>query len=173
MPLDRQRNRLAPVMLLALAVAVLDQASKHIVMRTVVFGEIIRVVPCFFSITHLRNSGAVWGLFPGQSAVLVFLSIITLWVLLVVYRKAPPNNRLRAALALMLGGVFGNLSDRIAYGYVVDFLDFHLAGRHWPAFNVADAAICIGIGLYLCVAWTLPHTSSRTSDIAQSEVTEP
>jgi signal peptidase II len=143
-----------PVMLIALVVAVADQAAKHAVLRTLVLGEARPVIPGFFTLTHVRNPGAVWGLFPGQGAALILLSLVSLGVLALLHRRAPSTARVRTALGLMAGGILGNLGDRLAYGYVVDFLDFHAAGWHWPAFNLADAAICAGIGLYLLASWT-------------------
>ena len=103
-----------------------------------------------FNLHYIRNSGAAWGVLAGWRLLLILFAVVMLVVL--VRRRQELFYGLwlgRPALALLLGGIVGNLMDRIRFGYVVDFLDFHWQGHHFPAFNVADSAICIGVGLYL------------------------
>lgn len=157
-----------PVMLIALAVAAADQAVKHVVVKSLVLGEVRPVIPGFFNLTNLRNPGAVWGLFPGQGVLLVVLSLASLGMLAVLHRRTTAAPLVRAALGFMAGGILGNLVDRLAYGYVVDFFDFHAGGWHWPAFNLADAAICSGIVFYLlatrCAAPPKPGDAAGAAD---------
>jgi signal peptidase II len=115
------------------------------------------VIPGFFQIVHVRNTGAAFGIGANSPSPLVPLLLnlgaITVFIIVVIYslRTAVHDRTLQLGLHLILGGAIGNLIDRFRFGSVVDFLDFFVtfAGRerHWPAFNVADSAICIGIAL--------------------------
>ena len=137
-------------LLVAVLVALLDQVSKEWVRGGFALHESVPVIPGFFSLTYIRNTGAAWGLFRGQNLALALLAL-TMLVVLVVFRRRflPPGRPHRIALGLLCGGIVGNLFDRLRLDYVTDFLDFHWQAWHFPAFNVADSAICIGIGLYL------------------------
>ncbi|MFN3593352.1 MAG: signal peptidase II [Thiobacillaceae bacterium] len=138
---------------LSALVLVLDQASKRLVMASLTpYQEVIAVTP-FFNLVHVHNTGAAFSLFADQPgwqrwfflAVASIASGVILWLL-----AATRGRTLFAiGLALILGGALGNLIDRLAYGHVVDFLDFHAAGWHWPAFNLADSAITLGAGLLI------------------------
>lgn len=137
----------------SLAVLFLDQWSKGLVTRTMEVHQSRSVIPDFFDLTYVRNTGAAFGLFASVDSSLkaVLLNSIAVVVFLVVsayaLRSSHKSVRLQVGLALILGGAVGNLLDRVRFGYVVDFLDFAISGHHWPAFNVADSAICIGVGL--------------------------
>jgi signal peptidase II len=159
------------IVLLAVGVAVLDQATKEWVLRAFALGESVPVIPGFFHLTYVRNTGAAWGLMSGSNHWLVVFSVVML-VLLVVFRHAFHGGRgiHRVGLGLLLGGIAGNLFDRMRYGYVVDFLDFHLGGRHFPAFNVADAAITLGVGIYLLgAAWEERRARRASPDATRKE----
>ena len=137
-------------LLVALGIILLDQASKEWVRHAFALHESVPVVPGFFHLTYIRNTGAAWGLFSGQNLVLALLAVVMLAALLFFRRKILPPGRLhRVALGLLCGGIVGNLFDRLRLDYVTDFLDFFWRGWHWPAFNVADAAICTGVGIYI------------------------
>ncbi|MBM4142241.1 MAG: signal peptidase II [Lentisphaerae bacterium] len=158
------------ILCVSFAVALLDQATKVIV-RARLPGDPLRVIRGFFSLRYVQNTGAAWGMLEGLNDWLVGLSFVML-ALIVIFRRSLLIDTLthRLATGLMLGGIVGNLTDRLRLGYVVDFLDFHLRGRHFPAFNVADAAICVGVGLYLFTQFfghapeekKLPATTSET-----------
>jgi signal peptidase II len=138
-------------LILALVIVWLDQLTKVWVRSAFVYGgESQPVIPGFFNLVHVRNEGAAWGILGGQQILLVVLSI-TVLILLAVYHRRVLNSTLdhRIALGLMIGGICGNLIDRIRVGWVTDFLDFHIGTHHWPSFNIADSAICIAVGLYL------------------------
>lgn len=137
-------------LLVALAIVLLDQASKEWVRGAFALHESIPVLPGFFHLTYIRNTGAAWGMFSGQNLTLSLLAFGMLAALVLFRRRIlPPGRWHRVALGLLCGGIVGNLFDRLRLDYVVDFLDFHVQGWHWPAFNVADSAICVGVGIYI------------------------
>lgn len=145
------------IALITLLVLAADQLTKFLVRTNFQHGESIPVVTNFFNITFVGNTGAAWGLFPGQNKALVILSIATI-VVMFVFRKsfaiAMPLQKV--SVGLIMGGIFGNLVDRVWHGQVIDFLDFFWKGNHWPAFNVADSAICVGAFLYIITAFWQP-----------------
>ncbi|MDP2826570.1 MAG: signal peptidase II [Sulfuritalea sp.] len=137
---------------LAVLVVVLDQASKLWVLGSFRLLESASVTP-FFNLVLVFNSGAAFSFLAGaggwQKWFFVILALgISLW-LLSLLRKHAQERLLPAALSLILGGAIGNVIDRLRFDAVVDFLDFHVAGYHWPAFNVADSAITVGVALML------------------------
>lgn len=137
-------------LLVALLIVLLDQASKEWVRGAFSLNESLPVLPGFFNLTYIRNTGAAWGLFSSQNLALSLLAFVMLVALVLFRRKIlPPGRRHRVALGLLCGGIVGNLFDRLRLDYVTDFLDFHVRGWHWPSFNVADSAICIGVGIYI------------------------
>lgn len=137
----------------SLAVLFLDQWTKGIVTRTMEVHQSKTVIPNVFDLTYVRNSGAAFGLFASVDSAMkaVVLNSVAVVVFLIVsayaLRSSHKSVRLQVGLALILGGAVGNLLDRVRFGYVVDFLDFSVSGHHWPAFNVADSAICIGVAV--------------------------
>lgn len=139
------------IFLIVPLVFVLDRWTKIIIMEHLSPGGSIPVTS-FFSIVYVKNYGGVFGLFSQYEfakAVFTYLPLLIITVLiivLVVYRIAFAK---RLALASILAGAVGNIYDRVLYGSVVDFLDFHYGNYHWPAFNVADIAITFGICLWL------------------------
>lgn len=134
----------------ALAVIVLDQISKYIILRGLELHATIPVINGFFNLVHTRNRGMAFGLLnrPGSDLSTYFLVAATfVAVVLLVFwftRLKKEEGRLVFGLSLILGGAIGNLIDRLRLGEVIDFLDFHIGTYHWPAFNVADSAITVG-----------------------------
>ena len=132
-----------------------DQITKAYVHRTLHKFQSVEIVKNFFHITHVRNTGAAFGLLAGpahplRTALFVVISGVAIGAIFLIYRRIEDDDTLHAlAFSLLLGGAAGNLVDRIWMGHVIDFLDFHWYGHHWPAFNFADSAICGGIGLIL------------------------
>ena len=137
----------------SLAVLFLDQWTKGIITRTMDVHQSRTIVANVFDLTYVRNSGAAFGLFASVDSALkaILLNSVAVIVFLIVsayaLRSSHKSVRLQVGLALILGGAVGNLLDRVRFGYVVDFLDFAVSGHHWPAFNVADSAICIGVAV--------------------------
>lgn len=138
------------VLILSVSVAVMDQVSKTLVQANLLPTDVVSVIPGFMNIRFVRNTGAAWGSFQGNNLALTVVSVVMLG-LLIAFRKHFGGRSVisRTGMGLLAGGIIGNLVDRIKLGYVVDFLDFHAFGWHFPAFNVADSAICVGVGLYV------------------------
>ncbi|HEY5611923.1 MAG TPA: signal peptidase II [Thermoanaerobaculia bacterium] len=145
-------------LVISVAVIVLDAWSKWLITSNFnIHYDVLPIIPNFFQIVHVRNTGAAFGIGANSASpivpVLLNLGAITVFFIVVLYslRSALTDRVLQVGLHLILGGAIGNLIDRFRFGSVVDFLDFYVTvgGRehHWPAFNVADSAICIGIAL--------------------------
>jgi signal peptidase II len=147
--------------LIALAVYIGDQLSKLVVVNTIDYADQQMVLDGFFKLVHWGNTGAAWSMFHGNNETLALISLVAFVVLLATHRNFSPHTALgRLALGLVLGGILGNLTDRLLPGrqHVVDFLYFYLYRRGggevgFPAFNVADSALCIGVVLLFLVLW--------------------
>jgi len=141
----------------ATAILVLDQATKFFIDRTFRLYESVPVIENFFHITYVRNKGAAFGIL-ADSAIRVpfFITVATVAALGILWylRQLREDQRLlQFALSLVFAGAVGNLIDRVRLGEVIDFLDVHWYQHHWPAFNVADSAITVGVGLLLLDLW--------------------
>ncbi len=151
--------RLARWYALALLVTVLDQLSKYWVSASFRYAE-VRPVTAFFNLVLTHNQGAAFSFLANaagwQRGFFVVIALTAIVVIVVLLARHAGDKLFCLSLALILGGALGNVIDRIALGYVVDFLDFHLAGWHWPAFNLADSAISAGAVL-LVVESLLPR----------------
>jgi signal peptidase II len=147
---------------LALFILALDQFTKWLVLRFTVEGDEIVIIPGFFNLAHRANTGAAWSLFTGNNAILASVALVAV-VALFLARDHFHARRLtgQLALGLIFGGIIGNLTDRLLPGRhaVVDFLHFYLQRRgsyeplDFPAFNVADSAICTGVALIFLINW--------------------
>ena len=142
-------------LLSAVAVALLDQATKLLVITLMTPGQSFPVLGSVMSLTRAHNTGAFFSLFSSASGALTVVgAVLALAVLLWGWRSAATHPEMVAPLALVLGGAVGNLVDRIARGQVVDFLDFHF----WPVFNVADIALTLGV---FSAAWRMMRPTAR------------
>ena len=136
-------------------VIVLDQLTKLAIRKSIALGETLNVIPGFLDLTHVQNTGAAFGLlnavdFPYKSVVMLVIASLALVAIAAYGTQLGFQDRLaRLGLALILGGAFGNLLDRIVAGHVVDFVDVYWGAVHFWAFNVADAAISVGAVLVL------------------------
>jgi signal peptidase II len=152
---------------IAFGVFGLDQLTKQIVLRALGSTEEVDLFPGFFKLVHWQNRGAAWSLFSGMdgsSHVLAAVSVVA-FAALVYFRRHFGSDTVvgQVALGLVMGGILGNLCDRIFIHHVVDFLRFYLFTRShqeigFPAFNVADSAICVGVGLMFIQAWIAEST---------------
>lgn len=148
------------VPLFATLLVAADQLTKLLVMARLRPIGTHRVIPGFFSLSYVENRGAAWGMLAGQQVFLIAFSCLTLAFL--VWKRKQLFHGLwgaTATLSLIIGGVLGNLIDRIRLSYVVDFLDFYWGEAHFPAFNIADSAICCGVFLFILTQW---HHDNRT-----------
>ena len=142
-------------LLIAAVIVVLDQMTKALVRGAFDLHESLEVIPGFFNLTRVHNYGAAFGLmntvdFPYKTAVLSAVAAAALSMLALYATKLPPDQRFaRIGLALIVGGAAGNLIDRISAGYVVDFVDVYWGNWHFWAFNVADAAITVGVAFMI------------------------
>jgi signal peptidase II len=131
----------------------IDQWTKYAVQQRLVLYQKVEVIHGFFNLVHLRNTGGAFGIFGGEkgelgSLLFVVVSLIAIGSILFIFIRLREDEKIISlSLSLVLGGAIGNLIDRLRYGEVVDFLDFYLLSYHWPAFNIADSTICLGIGL--------------------------
>jgi signal peptidase II len=136
-------------------VVIIDQISKVIIFEMLPLYGTFSVIPGFFNITHIHNPGGAFGFLAGHSAVwrhfvFLFISALAIGLIIYYYHKTPKNYLfLSCGFALILGGAIGNMIDRVRLGVVIDFLDFYIGNLHWPAFNVADSAISIGITIFI------------------------
>ena len=137
-------------LLIALSVLLLDRITKWAIAQTIPLEDASSIIPGFFCLTHLENTGAAFSLFadstsPFRTTLLIAFSVAALVVISVLLWKDRDNfHSGTLALSLILGGAVGNLWDRLFYGKVTDFLDFYIGVHHWPPFNVADSAIVVG-----------------------------
>jgi signal peptidase II len=154
---------------LSAAIITLDQGIKAWVTASLDVGAQVPVTP-FLNWVHVHNTGAAFSLLSEASGwqrwfFAGLASVVTIILAIWLHRLRPDQRWLAASLALIIGGAIGNLIDRLAWGYVIDFIDVYYRSFHWPAFNVADSAITVGAGLFLIVSFREgPEPNQRSSD---------
>jgi signal peptidase II len=146
------------LLIVFVCILALDQASKVLIENSVPLHQAIEVIPGFFAIVHVENRGAAFGMLaslPGAGIFFVIISLIAIVLIIAYFRWLKDDEVwIPLCLALVLTGAVGNLIDRFRLGMVVDFLDVHYRGWHWPAFNVADSCITVGVILLaLKILW--------------------
>jgi len=134
-------NRKFLFWLLALGVLLLDQLTKWIITTTMEIGQNILLIRNFFSISYVHNTGAGFGILQNQNSFLILIALIAITIIMFLLRKILKEHHTTIAASLILGGAAGNLVDRLVYGGVIDFINFSF----WPAFNVADSALTVGV----------------------------
>lgn len=152
----------AVIFVVAVVILLADQVSKGIIQAILKVGQTIRFIPNFFDITYIHNEGAAWGMMANRPIVIIVASLIALFILyryMYSFRKTKKNE---FAFGLLLGGITGNLIDRVLFGYVRDFLDFHIFGYDFPVFNIADTAIVVGV--FLLIIAVLKGEDHREKD---------
>jgi signal peptidase II len=139
-----------------LIILVLDQITKIYVHSNFILGETVSVIKDFFNLTYVQNTGAAFGMLADahpsfRVPFFILVPMIALGVIVWIFKKIPQEEwRMSTALALVVSGAIGNLIDRIRLGFVIDFFDFHWKYLyHFPAFNIADSAICVGVGILM------------------------
>jgi len=138
-------------------IIIVDQLTKLWIVNSFTLYESVQIVPGFFNLIYVVNKGAAFSILadvdsPWRHYFFIIVGLAAIIGLTIVYYKTRSQSRLYGvALALICGGAIGNLIDRIRLGHVTDFLDFSIGSYHWPAFNVADSAICVGVGIFLLV----------------------
>jgi signal peptidase II len=156
------------LMLLVVCVAVIfiDQWTKYAVHKNFHWGESRAIVQNFFALTYVRNTGAAFGFLNRAPAAFrepffIIVPLVAMAVILMIFiRLREEQNLMAMALSLVLSGAIGNLIDRLRFGFVIDFLDFHWKEvYHWPAFNVADSCIVVGVGILFILSWGKPPES--------------
>ena len=149
------RKKYIKLVLISSLIVIVDQLTKFIIVKHLVLGQTIQAIPGVFNITHVQNPGGAFGflanLSPGmRTLIFLFISSLAVGLIFYFYIKTPRSQAwLAAGFALIFGGAIGNLIDRVRFGVVIDFLDFYIHKYHWPAFNIADSAISVGIGIFV------------------------
>ena len=135
--------------ILGVLILLLDQWTKYLVKTNLFYGESISIIDGFFNLVFIKNDGAAWNIMSGQRLILVLISsLILLFLILKGYEFFSAKKIHRITYGMLLGGISGNLVDRILTGKVIDFLDFQIGTYHYPSFNIADACICVAVILY-------------------------
>jgi signal peptidase II len=170
-PTFRRRSN-SRIAMLAAVVFVLDQSTKWLVLRSIGSYEEKVLIPGFFKFVHWGSTGAAWSLFSGNNGALALVALFAL-VALVLTRHHFDSHTLtgQVAFGLIFGGIAGNLADRLFRKEVVDFIRFYMdqRGGHeigFPAFNVADTAICTGVGLIFLITWKNEHGPGKSAENA-------
>lgn len=145
-----ERKFLSGAILLGFLLVMLDQFSKYWIVNYIPFGSRNPVIPGFFNITYITNTGAAWGVLSGRGWLLLMISILVMLSAIWFLHALTDGWKERYfAIFLVLSGIVGNSIDRIVRGAVVDFLQFFIGKYVWPSFNVADSCICVGVFIFI------------------------
>ena len=139
---------------LTLVVILLDMVSKYIVSRLLIVNESVMIIKNFFNITYVRNTGAAFSIFSGNTFFVMVISFMIIIGIILYIRKNKPSNKIeKISYSLILGGAIGNFIDRIIYGYVRDFIEIDIFGWDYPIFNLADVFVVVGVILLVIATW--------------------
>lgn len=154
---------------IALAIAV-DQLTKYFIRLNFAHCDTRPVIPGLMNLTYVRNVGAAWGILAGWRYVLAALAAAML-IFIATKRAKIFGEGIIAKLSfiLLFGGIVGNMIDRVVFGFVTDFLDFHIKNSHFPSFNVADSCICIGVGLFIILSFQQSRKDDKSPDDTGAE----
>ena len=147
-------KKLAFLAIVAGTVLVLDLLTKMLVLAHLPLGAGIPFIPGLFDLTHVQNPGGAFGFLAtlgpqARGVIFILVSVLAVAVILWFYMKTPVQQRwLAFGFALIFGGAIGNLLDRLRFGAVIDFIDVYIGDLHWPAFNIADSAITVGVAIF-------------------------
>jgi len=171
--LARTPNR--RIALIALLVVLLDQVSKQIVLRFLGYAQEKVIIEGFFKFVHWGNTGAAWSLFRGNNGLLAGVALVALLLLFLSRHHFDSRTLLsQVAFGMICGGIVGNLIDRLWAGHVIDFIYFYVELRSgselgFPAFNLADSAICTGVGLVFLITWRSAHPAKPVASSTPSK----
>ena len=135
-------------LLITLLVLIVDTLTKQLIIHNLVENQSITIINNLLNITYAKNTGIAFSILEGRIPMIIIMTIIIV-LIIINYLKKNLNTQETIFYSLILGGALGNLFDRIIYGYVIDFIDFHVSNNHFPTFNVADSCIVIGVLLLL------------------------
>lgn len=154
-----------PVLFVICVVTFLDQLAKTLVSLHLAHHETVRVIPGFFNLAHVHNTGAAFSIFHDSNTPLAVFSVIVLASLVVFRKRFLYGTPLCGfAVALVAAGIIGNLLDRLKFASVVDLFDFYFRGHHFPTFNIADSSICIGVAIYVLSSFFERGGTAATGD---------
>ena len=162
------RNKYLFLFVVSSVLIVIDQYTKFMVTLYIPLNYSVKVVEGFFNLTHIRNSGVAFGIFADLQSelkpyLLIFVSVIAIVAVLAIFHQTEKDKRLvQNGLVLIFSGAIGNLIDRVLHKEVIDFVDFFVENQHWPAFNVADSCITIGV-MFMVADMFVGTTPSKTS----------
>lgn len=165
-------NKYLFLFVISSALIVIDQYTKFMVTLHIPLNYSVKVVDGFFNLTHIRNSGVAFGIFSDQHSelkpyLLIFISIIAIMAILIIFHQTGKNKKMaQTGLVLVFSGAIGNLIDRVLHKEVIDFIDFFIHNNHWPAFNIADSCITIGVMLMVADMFVSGETSSSSDSHA-------
>ncbi|MBD1226350.1 signal peptidase II [Xenorhabdus griffiniae] len=150
---------------LVVVVLILDLGSKHLVLQHFTLYESMPLIP-YFNLTYAQNLGAAFSFLADKGGwqrwfFALVAVVITVVLLVMMYRSHARQKLSNIAYALVIGGALGNLFDRLVHGFVVDFIDFYVGEWHWPTFNIADSAICIGAALIIIESFISPDDKDK------------
>jgi len=152
-------------MLAGIILLALDQLTKYWVVKEIPFGTRQTVIPGFFNLTHVTNTGAAWGILSGRYWLLLSISALVFLTAIWFMRTLTEGWTERYfAVFLILSGILGNSIDRIFRGAVVDFLQFYIGKYAWPSFNIADSCICVGVFIYILSSLFRPERKRKDPD---------
>ena len=149
------KNKYIKLAIIGGGIVIADQMTKWLILNYLPFNDHIPVIAGFFNIVHIHNPGGAFGLLANlgsglRTIIFLFISSLAVGLIFYFYKKTPASHPwLAAGFAMIFGGAIGNLIDRLRFGIVIDFLDFYIAKYHWPAFNIADSAITVGITVFV------------------------
>lgn len=139
---------------LTLVVILLDMVSKYIVSKLLIVNESVMIIKNFFNITYVRNTGAAFSIFSGNTFLVMVISFMIIMGIILYISKNKSSNKIeKISYSLILGGAIGNFIDRIIYGYVRDFIEIDIFGWDYPIFNLADVFVVVGVILLVIATW--------------------
>lgn len=154
------KNMKTKHLIILIGTVLLDQFTKFLITMNFDLYDSIEVIPGFFNLTYVQNTGAAWSILEGNMVFFYLITIVALFLMVGFYKSNESNELSKWGIVLMIGGTLGNFLDRLRLQYVVDFFDFNIFGYDFPVFNIADSFLCIGVAVLL-VAFILEEVSKK------------